>query len=194
MLRLLFVLIAVAVAACEGVESQRSIDKPASIPPPPPPLGEWRLQRWELEAAEIRKSVEAKVLERLGAEALRQGTAADPAIMLLGYDGRFGSAGPVVNVVGRSGLGWFGWKSGRSAPLPLAAGAEIERVLQDSALWRETPFWPDMDCPDAGALMMVIRHQDRIRITRQACGTNGLTGRLFATVAQEAIPSEGIRY
>lgn len=114
--------------------------------------------------------------------------------MVAAFRGRFASQGPAVNVAVRTSAGWTGRKNGSQAPLSGDVVRELDALLKNPALWREAPFWPEMDCPDAGALLMVVRHQGRERVTRQACGTNGLTGRLLETVAAEAIPTGTSRY
>lgn len=139
--------------------------------------------------ADIRKQVEQKVLETLGEDALRRGRDAPTSIMAVSYQGRFDTGGPRANVAVRDRAGWSGWKSSRPGAMAAAAGAELDRLLQDPAFWREEPFYPEMDCPDAGATMMVIWHEGRTRVTRQGCSPAGLTGRMEETVLGERVPA-----
>ena len=94
-----------------------------------------------------------------------------------------------MNVLVRGPASWMTWKSGRPAPLASAAAAELDRLLSNPALWREAPFYPEMDCPDAGATMMVVRHRGEERVTRQGCSPAGLIGQLEETVLEERAPS-----
>jgi len=130
--------------------------------------------------------VEDKVSEALGPDALREAQAAPSSVMATSYQGRFDSGGPRVNIVLRRPSGWFGWKSGRAAPLTDASSRALDLLLASPALWREAPFYPEMDCPDAGATMMVIRHKAQTRVTRQGCSPAGFTGRLEELVLTES--------
>jgi hypothetical protein len=172
---------ALLVAGCAPIQPSAGQQEP----PPRPPSRE----RYGPTVAEVRKVVEEKVVERLGAEALRQAQAARTSIVASSYQGRFESGGPRVTVAVRGSNGWTSWKSGRPAPLAAAAGAELDRLLADPAFWREAPFYPEMDCPDAGATMMIVRHRGQERVTRQGCTPAGLLGRLEETVLEERVPS-----
>jgi hypothetical protein len=135
----------------------------------------------------IQAYVEEVVGDRLGAAAVAQARGARTSIMAAAVPGRFNSGGPRVNVVTRSSDGWSGWGSGAAAPLPAAVGAEIDRLLASPALRAEPDRYPEMDCPDSGASLMVIRHDGRLRVTRQSCMPANLVGRLFQTVVEERV-------
>ena len=153
-----------------------------SLPPPPPP----RISD-HVSSAEIQRNVEQRVGEILGTEAVRQAQEASTSIMASSYQGRFDAGGPRVNVAVRGSANWLTWKSGRPTPLAAIAAKELDRLLGEPALWREAPFYPDMDCPDAGATMMVIRHRGRTVVTRQGCNPAGLLGRLEEAVLNERL-------
>lgn len=146
-------------------------------PPPPPPRPSDHFT-----TSLIQSEVEDMVQEQLGAETLAAARGAATSIMASSYQGRFDSGGPRLEVLVRAPDGWTSWKSGRASAVPADVGAAIERLLADSALWREEPFYPAIDCPDAGATMLVIRHGGRTRVTRQGCTPAGLTGKLEEVV------------
>ncbi len=160
-----------------------AVPAPDKAPPPPPaPRASDHFTTHQIEA-----DVEERVQERIGAEALAAARASATSIMANSYQGRFDSGGPRIAVLVRASGGWTSWKSGRPAPVAADVSAEIDRLLGNASLWREEPFYPDMDCPDAGATMMVIRHRGGTRVTRQGCSPEGLTGRLEETVLSERV-------
>jgi hypothetical protein len=167
--RCLFLVVAVLAAACTPVA-------PAPETPPPPRASD------HFTTNQIQSEVEERVQERLGADVLGAARDAATSIMANSYQGRFDSGGPRLAVLVRTSGGWTSWKSGRPVPLAGDMGAELDRLLRDPAMWREEPFYPAMDCPDAGATMMVIRHRGGTRVTRQGCNPAGLTGKLEETV------------
>lgn len=120
--------------------------------------------------------------ERAGDEGLASARNAATSIVANSYQGRFENGRPRLAVLIRTATGWTSRKGARPAPVAADVAAEIDRLLGNSAMWREEPFYPDMDCPDAGATMMVIRHAGRTRVTRQGCNPAGLTGRLEEVV------------
>jgi hypothetical protein len=159
-----------------------TVERPSAVAKPPP--SEQASPAFNAEELEIH--VRSQVLERLGTEALREASAARTSIMASSYQGRFHAGGPRVKVLVRAPTGWFGWKSGGPVPLEAAAGAELDQLLANPNFWREAPFYPAMDCPDAGATMMVVRHSGRALVTRQGCTPAGLLGKL-----EEAVLSDG---
>jgi hypothetical protein len=127
--------------------------------------------------------VEQAMAQRLGAGTLGEAAKAQSSILGARYHGSFSSRGPDINALVRTSAGWRWRRDGGWVPAPMALGAEIDRLLKDPLLWKEPPFYPAMDCPDAGASMMVIRHQGQVRVTRQSCSPHGLTGKLAELIA-----------
>ena len=140
-------------------------------------------------AESVQGEVERQIVQRLGAEALRQGQNATTSIMVAAFRGAFASSGPTVRMAVRGPIGWTVWNGSGSAAMAAPAARELNRLLADRAFQSESPFWPAMDCPDAGATLMVIRHKGQVRVTRQSCGSNGLIGRVSQIVLGEALTS-----
>ena len=135
----------------------------------------------------IQAYVEEVVGDRLGSEAVAQARAARASIMAAAVPGRFNSGGPRVNVATRSRAGWSGWSTGVPRSVPPEVSAEVDAILASAAFRAEPDRYPAMDCPDSGASLMVIRHEGRLRITRQSCMPANLVGRLLRTVLEERV-------
>jgi hypothetical protein len=176
-MRVAFLVPLAAIAGCV------SAPEPATKQQPERVVGERVL--WTTDDAAIRQYVEGAIGDRFGADAVRQANAARTSVMAASIRGHFGSGGPNVNAVVRSASGWSGWRSGRAAPVSAATSAELDRLLADPALWAEPDRFPEMDCPDSGAHLLVIRHAGRSKISRQSCSPANRLGRLLETVLEE---------
>lgn len=156
-------------------------ERPLGPPPVDPPFSGFS-------AAAIRDSVERMVAWRFGNEALRLAQAAPSSIMATSHqglprpvqnpDGSWGYDPPGVDAMIRGPGGWTGWAGAERVPVAAAKAAEIDRILADRAFWAEPDHVPPT-CTDAGARRLVIRHQGRVTVRQQSCGSSGLTGRLW---------------
>ena len=135
----------------------------------------------------IRGYVEEVAGDRFGAAALAQARAADRSVIAVAVPGRFNDGGPRVNIALRSRAGWAGWRGGRAAALPEDVGAEIDRLLASPAFAAEPDRYPEMDCPDSGASLLLIRDRGHVRTIRQSCMPANLSGRLLTTVLEARV-------
>ncbi|HEX9933501.1 MAG TPA: hypothetical protein VGB08_11720 [Allosphingosinicella sp.] len=159
-------------------------DRPRGPPPVDPPFSGFS-------PPAIRDSVEWLVAWRLGEEALRLARAAPTSIMVTSHqglprpvqnpDGSWGYEPPGANAMVRGSGGWTGWVGTERRPVSVGRAAEIDRILADRAFWTEPDEVPPT-CTDAGARRLVIRHQGRLTVRQQSCGSTGLTGRLWELV------------
>jgi hypothetical protein len=129
--------------------------------------------------------------DRFGPQAVAQASAALGSIIAVAVPGRFNGGGPRVNVATRGDGGWSGWGGGGPSPLPAEVSAEIDRLLAAPAFRAEPDRYPEMDCPDSGASLMVIRERGQVRTTRQSCMPANQIGRLLRTVLDERVQPAG---
>jgi hypothetical protein len=107
---------------------------------------------------------------------------------ITGPDGRITFAGPVVNAVMREKGRWLGWRTGRAEPVPAIVAARLDAIIADRALWREPADFPRGACTDAGSLQLAIRHEGRLKLSRQDnCDSRGLAGELGRIVLDERL-------
>lgn len=132
--------------------------------------------------------VEEVAGDRFGRDAVAQARRADSAIIAVAVPGRFNAGGPHVNIALRSSGGWSGI-GGDS--LPEDVGAEIDCLLASPAYAAEPDRYPEMDCPDSGASLLLIRHRGQVRTIRQSCMPANLSGRLLSTVLDERVQPAG---
>jgi hypothetical protein len=159
-------------------------DRPRGPPPVDPPFSGFS-------PAAIRDSVERLVAWRLGDDALRLAQGSATSIMATSHqglprpvqnpDGSWGYEPPGANAMVRTSTAWIGWAGSERRPVAAQRALEIDRILADRAFWAE-PDHVAPTCTDAGARRLVIRHQGRLTVRQQSCGSSGLTGRLWELV------------
>ena len=139
----------------------------------------------------VREIVRSQIRARFGADALREIDAAPSALIATFHqglprpipcpDGSWSYEGPAVSAAIRRDGAWAARRDGSWRAVSAVSSAEIDRLLADTAFWREADYDPPT-CTDSGARRLVIRHGGRETVRQQSCGGRGLTARLFQLV------------
>lgn len=135
---------------------------------------------------EVQAHVEADLERAFGAKAVEVARSAPTSVMLAWHHGSFNRTEPRIRMAVKEASGWRLWADDRAEPRRIehSRAMRIEAYLKRDLLWEEVPFHPAMDCPDSGAIMMVIRHRGKVRVARQSCGPALLTGELAVLVSR----------